>query len=346
MSTYRPFVIVLAIVSFLLIIACEKEGGQNPSEIACQEAILFNAKALNTEGQNFNISVSINDKIKILVEDSDYDYWWARLHPDKTKFLCYRSPTGDNKEDNDYSRAELWQFDVDGSGGKKLIDLDDYNWYAQGVADWSPDGKYIVMIAELAENSNRPNDRYFQLIRTDSDGTNVKQLTTGPGLRADPSWSSDGKKIIYVAFPENYDPQNLILDIISQSPLEVHSADISDGGKLSNIKQLTDDNIRDNDPYMSPDGSYIAWESFVNGAGVIRAYDINEQKTSTIIERGEFPCCPTYYEDPDKFLIHSLKLFVDPFYIAEYDRSTDTYRPVIKDKDHAYINPQWVCWPK
>jgi len=346
MSNYRLSIVIIVLASGLFITSCEKEGGQGPSDIACQEAVLFNAKELNTAGQNFNISLKVNDDIKVLVEDPDYDFWWARLHPDKTKFLCYRSPIGDNKEDNDYSRAELWQFNVDGSGGKKLIDLDDYNWSAQGVADWSPDGKYIVMVAELAENSNKPNDTYFQLIRTDSDGTNVKQLTAGAGLRADPSWSNDGKKIIYVAFPEDYNPQNLLLDIITQSPLEVHMADISDSGKLSNIRQLTNDDIRDNDPYISPDGSYIAWESFVNGAGVIRVYDVDEQKTTTIIERGEFPCCPSYYTDPDKFLIHSLKLFVDPFYIAEYDRSTDTYTPVIKDNKHAYINPQWVCWPE
>ena len=345
MKNYSFPIITFLTGLVVLLSSCEKEKGISPSNIDCSEAILFNSKEIKKQGQNFNISVKVGNEIKVLVEDADYDFWWARLHPDKTKFLCYRSPVGDNKEDNDYSRAELWQFNTDGTDGKKLIDLEDHAWHAQGVADWSPDGNHIVMIAELAEDNNKPNNRYFQLVRTDSDGSNPKQLTSGPGLRADPSWSPDGNQIIYVAFPEDYDPQNLILDILFQGPLEVHIADISNNGNLSNIRQLTDDNIRDNDPYMAPDGSYIAWESFVNGAGVIRAYDIDEQKISILVERGELPCCPSYYEDPDKFLIHSLKLLVDPFYIAEYDRNTDSYKAVIKDKDHAYINPQWVCWP-
>lgn len=84
----------------------------------------------------------------------------------------------------------------------------------------------------------------------------------------------------------------------------------------------------------------------MNGAGVIREYDVSEQRTSILVQRGEFSCCPSYYEGSDKFLIHALKLLVDPFYIAEYDRSTDSYTAVLKDKSHAYINPQWVCWPK
>jgi len=51
---------------------------------------------------------------------------------------------------------------------------------------------------------------------------------------------------------------------------------------LSNIIQLTDGEIRDNDPYLSPDGYFIAWESFVNSAGAIRTYDMAKGKVKFV----------------------------------------------------------------
>lgn len=40
-----------------------------------------------------------------------------------------------------------------------------------------------------------------------ADGTNLKQFTTNGGLQ--PSWSPDGKKIVYIGFTnQKYDPQN------------------------------------------------------------------------------------------------------------------------------------------
>ena len=309
----------------------------------CTEAILYNVK----KTENFSIAVRIDEEETILVEDPNFDFWWARLSPNKTTFLCYKSPIGDNRPDNDYSRAELWRFSVDGTNGVKLIDLDDYGWLEQGVADWSPDGNYLVMAAVIIEDPSKPEDFYWHLFRTNADGSNPIQLTSGPGLRGDPSWSPNGDKIIYVSFPEDYDEENLIqllLDISFQTPLEVHIADISQEGKLSNIIQLTDDDIRDNDPYMSPDGKIIAWESFVDSGGAIRQYDLDAQLTTTILEPEEFVCCPSWNEESDRFLIHAIGAG-SPFYIAEYNILTQEYRPILKVQNAAHINPQWVCWP-
>lgn len=43
-----------------------------------------------------NLQIYSYDGIKEtnLINDDTYDYWWVKVHPDKTKFLCYRSPKG------------------------------------------------------------------------------------------------------------------------------------------------------------------------------------------------------------------------------------------------------------
>lgn len=346
-------------VTIFLFFACDKDSANDSLDDTnievtenqnsdCSAAILYNVKDLGKDKSNWKIAIKTGDEEEqILVEDDNYDFWWVRLHPSKEYFICYRSPIGDNKEDNDYSRAELWRFDVDGSNREKLIDLQDYNWMAQGVADWSPDGKHLIMMAQIVEDSSKPNDGYFQIVRTDANGKNPIQVTSGSGLRADPTWSIDDKKIIYTAFSQDYDFDNivqLLTDIAFQTPLEIHIADIDADGNLSNITQLTNDEIRDNDPYMSPDGKFIAWESFVNGTGAIRTYNMANGKVETILEKGELPCCPSWLDDPNRFLIHSLKLFVSPFYIAEYNLETKIYTPVLKSNNKGYINPQWVYW--
>jgi len=313
----------------------------------CTSTILYNVVGSSPDNANFAIAIKQGAEETILVSDPDFDFWWARLSPDKTSFICYKSPIGDNRPDNDYSRAELWKFDIDGSNGELLISLDTYDWMEQGVADWSPDGKYLVMAAVIVEDPAKPEDFFWQLFRTDSDGSNLKQLTSGPGLRGDPSWSPTGDKIVYVSFPQDYDSGNLIqllADVLTQNPLEIHIADISEAGILSNIEQLTDDNTRDNDPYYSHDGKFIAWESFDDQAGVIRQYDFDKNGVSTILDIDEFVCCPSWIEDSNIFLIHSLK-FGRPFYIGEYDILTEQFEPVLKNNQIGYINPQWVCWP-
>lgn len=44
--------------------------------------------------QDGNLSVFSYDgeAEKNLINDNTHDYWWIKVSPDKSKFLCYRSP--------------------------------------------------------------------------------------------------------------------------------------------------------------------------------------------------------------------------------------------------------------
>ncbi|MET8167023.1 cell wall-binding repeat-containing protein [Streptomyces sp. NPDC005329] len=57
---------------------------------------------------------------------------------------------------------------------------------------WSPDGTKLAFVRADADGNP-------QIFTANADGTDVKQLTTGPRRYADPSWSPTGKRIVFDA---------------------------------------------------------------------------------------------------------------------------------------------------
>ncbi len=225
-----------------------------------------------------------------IISDEGHHDWWVRLSPDKSKMLWYKSPLDvpANKEYNNYKEAELWMANSNGSNARKMIDLKDYNWLAQGVADWSPDGTELVM-AVIDETG------HWHIYITNSDGTNPTKISRRNSLYADPSWSPDGKKIVYSAFPEGYVGINFF-------KLEIHTMN-RDG---SNEVQLTNDEWRDHDPYWSPDGKEIAFESQWNllhcliGKWAIRKYNFDTQQTTNLLKDNNANGLPRWTKDSEK----------------------------------------------
>lgn len=88
----------------------------------------------------------------------------------------------------------IWKFDVQANSKYFFLFLGGNN-YDSRHPKYAPDGMKIA----LESNAN--------IWIINSDGTNLKQTTVNGGLQ--PSWSPDGKKIVYIGFTFNkYDPQN------------------------------------------------------------------------------------------------------------------------------------------
>jgi len=99
-------------------------------------------------------------------------------------------------------------------------------------AAWSPDGEHLAFM------------KGNEIFTMTAGGSDVRQLTDGPGANGHPDWSPDGNKI---AFVSSRDGNN-----------ELYVMDSLDG---SNPKRLTNNSANDIDPAWSPGGQKLVFSS-------------------------------------------------------------------------------------
>ncbi len=97
----------------------------------------------------------------------------------------------------------------------------------------------------IAFVSDRGGDGILQLWTMNPDGTDWRQLTFGPGNKAQPRWSPDGQRLLFVA------PGG------GENGLDVWLMN-ADGTGYVNLTQFPGD---DTDPAWSPDGRHLAFAS-------------------------------------------------------------------------------------
>ncbi len=242
---------------------------------------------------NFEIYLRTGDVDQQLTDDPLVDSWWPRASPDGSTVLFYRSDVANRPAmggaNNNYDFASLWMLDVATDVLTERIPLDANGWTTQGVADWSPDGTQIVMAAQSTPDGGR-----WHLFITDAVGANPTRVSTRASLYLDPSWSPDGTKIVCVAHPVG-------VTGVSLTDLEVFTMDV-DG---TNEQRLTNDSFRDHDPYYSPDGNEIAFETDIDptffgvGRWALRAVSSDGATLRTIIEDMQINTLPQYSYDGD-----------------------------------------------
>jgi TolB protein len=177
-----------------------------------------------------------------------YDVYTAEgvMSPDGKRIVFTSLKDGD---------LDIYTMNVDGTNVKRLTNTPGYD----GGAWWSPDGKKIVYRAnhptDSAELKNyrdllgqrlvRP--AKVELFTMNADGTDQTQITHLGGANFGPSWTPDGKRII---FSSNYkEPRSGNFDLYLINP---------DG---SGLEQITFDPTFDGFPEFSPSGKKIVWAS-------------------------------------------------------------------------------------
>ena len=134
---------------------------------------------------------------------------------------------------------------------------------------WSPVANKIAYVSE----TNSTPDIYLM----DDDGSNIKRLTNNEYIKSDISWSPDGRYILFVSRHKCWDPINLLnncsgvmekresseeLDPDIYDP-EIYIVDTRQDNPEP--KQLTHNSVLDETPVWSPDGSKIAFVSYLDG---------------------------------------------------------------------------------
>lgn len=150
---------------------------------------------------------------------------------------------------------DIYTMNVDGSDVRRLTNLPGYD----GGPWWSPDGTQIAYRAYHPTDSAELGD-YRDLLRQrvvrpsrmelwvmNADGSNQRQITRLGGANFGPSWTPDGKRIV---FSSNYrNPRSRDFDLFMVA---------LDG---TGLEQVTTDAGFDGFPMFSPDGRRLIWAS-------------------------------------------------------------------------------------
>jgi Tol biopolymer transport system component len=150
---------------------------------------------------------------------------------------------------------EIYTMNADGSDVRRLTNTPGYD----GGAWWSPDGKEIVYRSNhpkdptelkqyrdyLAQGLVRPSK--VELFLMNADGSNQRQITNLGGANFGPSWTPDGKRIVFSSNYKNPRSGNFDLYLVNK-----------DG---TGLEQITFDESFDGFPMFSPDGKKLIWAS-------------------------------------------------------------------------------------
>lgn len=256
-----------------------------------------NEKLIFSSNRTGNLEIWISDlnnsNLIQLTDNNNYESWWPRMSPDKSKVLFYRTPV--EKKEYTFDQASLWLIDIDGKNEKEIIPNGAHNWTAQSSANWSPDGTKIIMSASTSKES-------WQLYITDTTGNNPTRVSKRESVYLSPSWSPDGGKIVYSALPDNYSGNKL-------NNLEIFISD-SDG---NNEQRITNDTFRDDNPMWSPDGLWIAFETevlplyWVAGKWSLRIASINGSSVYELLNDGHANRLPRWNSQTSQLYFNKLR---------------------------------------
>jgi Tol biopolymer transport system component len=116
-------------------------------------------------------------KNKIIASDRENNA--PQLPADGQKIIFQSGRTG---------RYEIWRSDADGSNPMQMTFFDTG---FSGTPRWSPDGKWIAF--------DHHHERHSQIYLIDSEGRNLRVVTSGNYENVVPGWSRDGTAVYFAS---------------------------------------------------------------------------------------------------------------------------------------------------
>ncbi|HSN88418.1 MAG TPA: prolyl oligopeptidase family serine peptidase, partial [Thermoanaerobaculia bacterium] len=144
----------------------------------------------------------------------------------------------------DERRSRLWIFDLESRKGVQVTS----GPYDDGQPVWSPDGRTIAVASNRSQNPDANDNSDIFLVEPKA-GATPRKLTTWDGNDSSPSFSPDGKSIVYVA---GGDPKDVWYDVNTVAIVPV--APVA-GGEARELTPTLDRNVEE--PRFAPDGQSV-----------------------------------------------------------------------------------------
>ena len=194
---------------------------------------------------------------------------------------------------------EIYVMDADGGNQRRLTNNPAKEW----DPSWSPDGERIAFVSDRDGHPHFiPGWFTYEIYVMDADGGNQRRLTNNPADDRGPSWSPDGKRIVFMSMRDGH--------IIDFAPTyEIYVMDV-DGGNLQN---LTNNPSDDRYPSWSPDGKRVVFVSerpghFRGKAGItteIYVMDADGGNQQRLTENRQTDWFPSWSPDGERIVYAS-----------------------------------------
>jgi Tol biopolymer transport system component len=128
---------------------------------------------------------------------------WPQYSPkgDQISFIRALNPLVDHRAGFDryqtFGRSQIMLVPAGGGAPKVVREFGRDPSIANGGADWSPDGKQLVVALESSKHPNTHTHLTNALFVLGADGSGLRRITPWALGATDPDWSPDGKLIVF-----------------------------------------------------------------------------------------------------------------------------------------------------
>lgn len=267
----------------------------------CRQLVEYDMVYASDKSGNFELYlVDIDTKKEVPITDYKLRDGYAEISPDGKKVAFYAY----------YDEGKTWSIhlmNIDGTKRKRLTSKSDV-WDA--CPNWSPDGKMIIF--------SRKEDDFYKTMVMNCDGSNLRQLNM--------------PFAVHPRFTNN-------LDVIYVSHWEDH-AEIFIADTLGNIKsQLTQNNFREGDPVISPDGEKVVYYSYRDGNSEIYTMNINGTDKKRLTFNDYHDWTPSWSADGSRIAFNGYKNQLFDIFIMNNDGSD---LKNITNSEHSESGPCWL----